>query len=246
MVADWYESLKSVAPPPELAIVFEEVKPATTASTTGATATSASSAPTGAPGAPTGTSAGATTSAATTNGQRITKVVPVSAAAVAGGIRPGMKMLVTTDLQLKKAAPKENTSLQGKAIIEWVNFVVCHEKSGMRMLARGHNSYTFTGLSILNIANDLRDGLILAVLLEVLFGQKVKVKSAGTVFDFNPNVTVTLEALKAVGVNVGTITVNDVVESKNSKLLYTLLWNIFFRYMGGEKGTTAHISIVWS
>lgn len=95
----------------------------------------------------------------------------------------------------------------------------------------------------MNIANDLRDGLILAVLLEVLFGQKVKVKSAGTVFDFNPNVTVTLEALKAVGVNVGTITVNDVVESKNSKLLYSLLWNIFFRYMGGEKGTTSHYSM---
>jgi Calponin homology (CH) domain len=82
----------------------------------------------------------------------------------------------------------------------------------------------------------MRDGLALARLIEVLFDRKITTKVPSSLFDFNYNANVSLEALKQAGAPTGGLSASDLVDNKQSISLFNLVWGVFFFFIGAAEG----------
>lgn len=82
----------------------------------------------------------------------------------------------------------------------------------------------------------MRDGLVFARLVEVLYERRVNTKVATTFFDYTHNANLSLEALQQSHAPTHGLIASDIAEAKQPHSLLSLLWSLFFFFVGATRG----------
>lgn len=83
---------------------------------------------------------------------------------------------------------------------------------------------------------DLRDGLVFSRVVEVLFDRRVHTKTATSIFDYTHNANLALESLQQVRAPTNGLIASDFAEAKQPHSMLSLLWSLFFFFVGGSLG----------
>eukprot|EP01111_Echinosteliopsis_oligospora_P011429 TRINITY_DN3774_c0_g2_i1.p1 TRINITY_DN3774_c0_g2~~TRINITY_DN3774_c0_g2_i1.p1 ORF type:complete len:995 (-),score=322.61 TRINITY_DN3774_c0_g2_i1:6-2990(-) len=124
------------------------------------------------------------------------------------------------ELRALKKTPvgQDNLVMQQKVLVTWVNYLIAG-----------------SGITISNLDKDLRDGVALSLILEVLFVGSIKAKIPKSVFENNENVGAFLQALAAIGINTPFKSPQDISEASSPKQNIILLWSIVYKFLESDK-----------